>query len=109
MCGESGATWSATSIAAGKSGPSAASRRRNAESAARLDATYIQALRQAGFQIRREADGNVTVNVSPEFLHAEADGIIIVATNFRTLEVLTLLEQELQKPVMSSNAQSESA
>jgi maleate isomerase len=33
----------------------------------------------------------------------EADGIIIVATNFRTLEVLTLLEQELRKPVMSSN------
>lgn len=34
---------------------------------------------------------------------ADADGIIIVATNFRTLEVLTLLEQELKKPVMSSN------
>jgi len=34
---------------------------------------------------------------------ADADGIIIVATNFRTLEVLTLLEQELRKPVMSSN------
>lgn len=33
----------------------------------------------------------------------EADGIVIVATNFRTLEVLTLLEQELRKPVMSSN------
>jgi maleate cis-trans isomerase len=34
---------------------------------------------------------------------ADADGIIIVATNFRTLEVLALLEQELRKPVMSSN------
>ena len=34
---------------------------------------------------------------------AEADGIIIVATNFRTLEVLTQLEKELGKPVMSSN------
>jgi maleate cis-trans isomerase len=34
---------------------------------------------------------------------ADADGIIIVATNFRTLEVLTFLEQELKKPVMSSN------
>jgi maleate cis-trans isomerase len=33
----------------------------------------------------------------------EADGIIIVATNFRTLEVLSRLEQELRKPVMSSN------
>jgi maleate cis-trans isomerase len=33
----------------------------------------------------------------------EADGIIIVATNFRTLEVLGLLEQELRKPVISSN------
>lgn len=34
---------------------------------------------------------------------ADADGIIIVATNFRTLEVLNQLEQELGKPVMSSN------
>jgi maleate isomerase len=33
----------------------------------------------------------------------EADGIIIVATNFRTLEVLETLEHELRKPVMSSN------
>jgi maleate cis-trans isomerase len=33
----------------------------------------------------------------------KADGIIIVATNFRTLEVLEVLEQELRKPVMSSN------
>lgn len=32
-----------------------------------------------------------------------ADGILIVATNFRTLEVLPFLEQELCKPVVSSN------
>ena len=34
---------------------------------------------------------------------AKADGIIIVATNFRTLEVLGQLEKELGKPVISSN------
>jgi maleate isomerase len=33
----------------------------------------------------------------------EADGIIIVATNFRTLEVLSTLESELRKPVISAN------
>lgn len=33
----------------------------------------------------------------------EADGIMIFATNFRTLEVLGILEQELRKPVISSN------
>jgi maleate cis-trans isomerase len=33
----------------------------------------------------------------------DAEGIIIVATNFRTLEVLKRLESELKKPVMSSN------
>ena len=33
----------------------------------------------------------------------DADAIIIVATNFRTLEVLDTLEHELKKPVMSSN------
>ncbi len=33
----------------------------------------------------------------------EAEGVIIVATNFRTLEILTALETELRKPVMSAN------
>jgi maleate isomerase len=33
----------------------------------------------------------------------EADGVLIVATNFRTLEILGHLEQELRKPVISSN------
>jgi hypothetical protein len=47
-----------------------------AETKARLDATRIQAIRQAGFQIVRETGGNVTVNVSPELLLAEADGIL---------------------------------
>ena len=32
-----------------------------------------------------------------------AEGIVIVATNFRTLEILGALEAELGKPVMSSN------
>lgn len=32
-----------------------------------------------------------------------ADGVLIIATNFRTLEVLGFLEQELRKPVVSSN------
>jgi maleate isomerase len=32
-----------------------------------------------------------------------ADGVMIVGTNFRTLEVLGHLEQELRKPVISSN------
>ena len=34
---------------------------------------------------------------------SDADGVIILATNFRTLEVLGKLEKELDKPVMSSN------
>jgi maleate cis-trans isomerase len=34
---------------------------------------------------------------------AEADGLFILATNFRTLEILPLLEAELGKPVMSTN------
>jgi len=33
----------------------------------------------------------------------DADGIIIVATNLRTLEILKSLEVELNKPVLSSN------
>ena len=47
-----------------------------AEAKAARDQTRIQAIRQAGFQIVREAGGNVTVNVSPELLLAEADGIL---------------------------------
>jgi hypothetical protein len=47
-----------------------------AASKAQLDANRIAAIRQAGFQIVRDAGGNVTVNVSPELLLAEADGIL---------------------------------
>jgi hypothetical protein len=43
---------------------------------AQLEAARIQAIRQAGWQIVRDAGGNVTVNVSPELLLAEADGIL---------------------------------
>ncbi len=34
----------------------------------------IAAIRDAGFQLVREAGGGITVNVSPDMLHAEADG-----------------------------------
>ena len=47
-----------------------------AETKAQLDASRIQAIRQAGFQIVRDGSGDVTVNVSPELLLAEADGIL---------------------------------
>jgi hypothetical protein len=40
-----------------------------------IDATRIQALRQAGFQISREA-GDVRVTVHPEMVEAYADGIL---------------------------------
>jgi hypothetical protein len=63
-----------------------------AEAKVQLDANRIQAIRKAGFQIVRDAEkartisldsgsyaltgGNVTVNVSPELLLAEAEGIL---------------------------------
>jgi hypothetical protein len=47
-----------------------------AEAKAALDAARIQGIRKAGAQIVREAGGKVTVNVSPELLLAEADGIL---------------------------------
>ncbi len=45
---------------------------RDAAASAR-DAARIQAIRDAGFQLVREA-GGISVNVSPDMLHAEADG-----------------------------------
>jgi hypothetical protein len=47
-----------------------------AQAKAARDQAHIQAIRQAGFQIVRETGGKVTVNVSPELLLAEADGIL---------------------------------
>jgi hypothetical protein len=41
-----------------------------------LDVARIQAIRKAGCQILRDAGGNVTVNVSPELLLAEAEGVL---------------------------------
>jgi maleate isomerase len=46
---------------------------------------------EASYNFAKKADVN------------DADGIIIGATNFRTLEILKRLESELNKPVMSSN------
>jgi hypothetical protein len=43
---------------------------------AQHNADRIAAIRAAGFQIVRDAGGNVTVNVSPELLLGEADGIL---------------------------------
>jgi hypothetical protein len=39
-------------------------------------AAFVMAVRQAGFQIVRDAGGNVTINISPEMLLAEADGLL---------------------------------
>jgi hypothetical protein len=47
-----------------------------AEAKAQLDANRIQAIRQAGFQIVREAGGNVTVSMSPALLMTEAEGFL---------------------------------
>jgi hypothetical protein len=47
-----------------------------ADAKTEVAARRIQAIRQAGFQIQREAGGNITVNISPEMLFAEADGIL---------------------------------
>ncbi len=48
----------------------------HAASKAQLDVNRIKAIRQAGFQLVRDAGGNVTIHVSPELLLAEADGIL---------------------------------
>lgn len=48
----------------------------NRQKKAELSAARIQAIRDAGFQIVRETDGNMTVNVSLDMLHAEADGVM---------------------------------
>lgn len=50
-----------------------------AEAKANLDASRIQAIRKAGFQIVREAGGAVTVNISPAALLGEAASGIAVS------------------------------
>lgn len=44
-----------------------------------------------------------TYRVAKEADTASADGVLILATNFRSLEVVGLIEQELGKPVVSTN------
>jgi hypothetical protein len=57
----------------------------HAEAKAAVAAARIQAIRQAGFQLVRDAGGNLTtVNVSAEMLLAEADGIL--RSGFNTAE-----------------------
>jgi maleate cis-trans isomerase len=44
-----------------------------------------------------------TYRVARQANVADADGVLILATNFRSLEIVGLLEQELRKPVVSTN------
>jgi hypothetical protein len=60
---------------------------------AALNANTIQAIRLAGWQIVREGGGKVTVNVSPELLLAEADGIL--RTGFIAVEDLSKSPTEI--------------
>lgn len=45
----------------------------------------------------------VAYRLAKDVMVPEADGVFIVSTNFRCVEVLDLLERELQKPVMGVN------
>jgi maleate cis-trans isomerase len=44
-----------------------------------------------------------TYRVAKQASVADADGVLILATNFRSLEIVGLLEQEIGKPVVSTN------
>lgn len=61
-----------------------------------------------GLRIRKNTDiGKLGPEVSYELAkkldHKDADGVFISCTNFRTIEYIEKLEQELGKPVFSSN------
>jgi maleate isomerase len=45
----------------------------------------------------------VAYHLARHLRHSEADGIFISCTNFRTIEIVEKLEQEIGKPVVSSN------
>jgi len=48
-------------------------------------------------------DSNVAYDLAKKLRYEEADGIFISCTNFRTIEIIDRLEQEMGKPVISSN------
>ena len=45
----------------------------------------------------------VSYNLIRKILNADADGYFISCTNFRTIEIIQMLEDDLLKPVISSN------
>ena len=81
-----------------------------AEAKAWRDAARIQAIRKAGFQIVRDAEkartisldsgsyavtgGNVTVNVSPELLLAEAEGFVAEENVDKSTQQITIEQVE---------------
>jgi maleate isomerase len=46
---------------------------------------------------------DVAYDLARRLLHGEADGVFISCTNFRTIDIVERLEQEIGKPVITSN------
>jgi len=76
-------------------------------------------LKDSGFEVLKIKGLNIVKNVdigrqppwiayrlAREVFHKDADAIFISCTNFRTIEVITPLEQDLGKPVITSNTAS---
>jgi maleate cis-trans isomerase len=52
---------------------------------------------------RNRFSASLAYRLAKEVNNDKADGIFISCTNFKTLEILEKLEQDLAKPVISSN------
>ena len=71
-----------------------------------IEASGFKVLKMKGLGLTRDI-----ANVHPECVYRlakevqaqESDGVFISCTNFRTVEILNVLEQDLKKPVISSN------
>jgi len=76
-----------------------------------LEDSGFEVLRIKGLGIVKNTDIGrqppwVAYRLAKEVFHRDADAVFISCTNFRTIEIIAPLEQDLGKPVISSNTAS---
>ncbi len=76
-----------------------------------LEDNGFEVLRIKGLDIIKNTDIGrqppwVAYRLAKEVFHRDADAVFISCTNFRTIEIIAPLEQDLGKPVISSNTAS---
>jgi maleate cis-trans isomerase len=68
-----------------------------------IHVSHIESLRLNTWEEMNNQTSTATYQLGKRADHPEADGVVILSTNLPTVEVLHYLEEDLKKPLISTN------